>query len=215
VYALLAAPEPGLAEPPALALSWVAAEPLRRSGNLIANPGAEVVVGETEIPGWQALEGFSIPRIYFYDDSEENPSPSGPGPEERGFHLFAGGADGELSGMQQYIDLDGVWVEAGLEGRAKFSFGAFLGGKLLEEDYASASLTFLDAEGQPLGRIDLPAITAAEREGQSGLFPVATSDYLPAGTRTILVELTFRGFEGGFNDGYADNLELALYEYGP
>jgi hypothetical protein len=215
VYALLAAPEPGLAQPPALALTWEAAEPLQTSENLIANPGAEIVVGETDIPGWQAPEGFLTPRLFFYDDSEDNPSPTGPGPEERGFHLFAGGAEGELTSMQQSVTLESSWTEAAQNGRVKFSFGAFLGGKLLEEDYASASLTFLDAEGQALGRIDLPTITPREREGQTGLLPVAMNDYIPAGTRVIVVELSFHGFEGGFNDGYADNLELVLTEYGP
>lgn len=215
VYALLAAPEPGLAEPPTLALEWEAAEPRQTSENLIVNPGAEIVVGETDIPGWQASEGFSAPRLFFYDDGEDNPSPTGPGPQERGFHLFAGGADGELSGMQQTIDLAPSWIEASQDGRVKFSFGAFLGGKRLEEDYASASLTFLNGEGQALGRIDLPTITPREREGETGLFPVALNDYIPAGTRAIVVELTFHGFEGGFNDGYADNLELVLSEYAP
>ncbi len=215
VYALLAAPEPGLAEPPMLALNWETAEPLRRSENLVANPGAEIVVGETEIPGWQVPEGFATPRIFFYEDSEENPSPDAPGPEERGFHLFTGGANGEPSGMQQMVVLDGSWQEAINESRVKLSLGAFLGGRLFEEDYASVSLTFLDANQQPLGRIELPTITPREREGETGLFPSAMSDYLPAGTSQLLVEVIFSGFEGGFNDGYADNLELVLFEYGP
>jgi hypothetical protein len=213
VYALLAAPEPGLAEPPMLALSWQAAEPLQRSENLVANPGAETVVGETEIPGWGVIEGMATPRIFFYDDNPDNPSPTGPGPQERGFHLFAGGADGELSGMRQFIELDGSMLEASLQNRLKFSFGAFLGGKLLEQEHASVSLTFLDPNEQVLERIELPAITEREREGQTGLFPVAMSDYVPAGTRLILVEVIFRGFEGGFNDGYVDNLELVLFEF--
>lgn len=215
VYALLAAPEPGLAEPPVLALSWEAVEPRQSSENLIANPNAEVVVGETEIPGWTVPEGLATPRIFFYEDSEENPSPGGPGPEERGFHLFAGGADGERSGMQQQISIDPMWYEAINASQVKFSFGAFLGGKRLEEDFASLSLTFLDANNQPLGRVDLPTITPRERDGETGLFPVGTSDLVPAGSSAVLVELTFYGFEGGFNDGYADNLELVLLEYGP
>ena len=171
-------------------------------------------MGESDIPGWDVPEGTRSPRIYFYDDNPDNPSPTGPGPDDRGMHLFAGGPDNPESAMQQRIQLDSGWLEAIRAGRVKFKFSAYLGGKDAEADQAAAALTFLDEQGNPVGQVTLPSIGPQERQDKTGLFPVALSDYIPQGAYSVLVTVTFQGNDGGFNDGYADNLSLTLMEVG-
>jgi len=214
VYALEVAPEDP-AEDVELELEWEPAEPADLTDNLIENPDAEVIFGDedTNVPGWAVVDGD--PRIFFYNDQEGGPFPDGPGPDERGMHLFAGGPGTFDSILRQTIAIDAAWLSAIDAGLVKFRFSAFLGGKLLEEDYVAAKLVFLNAGEQSLGEAGLPPVTPREREGETGLFPVEFSDYVPAGTTRIVVELTFHAFEGDYIDGYADNLELTLSEYAP
>lgn len=216
VYALRIEPQGPAGEEQNLVLNWDASEPAQVSANLIVNPGAEIIFGpdpEQDIPYWDIL--LSAPRIFFYDDQEGNPSPSGPGPDDRGLHLFAGGPSNTLSQIRQLISVDPAWEQPINEGRVNCRFSAFLGGYLEQPDRAGASLTFLDSDFRTLGELGLPAVTSRDREGATGLFPVQTTDDVPAGTAYFQVDVTFEGADFAYNDGYADNLELILSRYAP
>ena len=85
---------------------WDAAQPSRTTENLIRNPGAEITVDQPIIPFWQVTAG--TPAVFFYDDSQPSTNPpaaAGPGPENRGSYLFAGGLGNMLSGLGQTISL--------------------------------------------------------------------------------------------------------------
>jgi hypothetical protein len=201
-------PSPGLSDSTVVQLVWEETAARRMSDNLIQNPGAELATGESDLPNWEVPQGMAMPRIYFYGEGD-NPAPDGPGPPNRGYHLFAGGSE-PLSGMRQRIAIDPSWVEDIRSGRVRFNFSAYLGGRGTDSDHASVSLTFLDDRGAVLASVRLPTVTAREREGRSGLLPVALSDFVPAETRAITVEVTFHGGESEFNNGLADDLELRL-----
>lgn len=215
VYALQLTPSDGAAEDLEVELEWEPAEPLGTSANLIVNPGAEITVSDedTAVPGWGIIDGD--PRIYYYNEEEGGPFPDGPGPEDRGLHLFAGGYASGPSIMQQTIEIDPAWHAAIDAEHVKYRYFAFLGGYLDQEDYTAATLMFLDPEKQSLGDVSLPPITPRERDGETGLLPVEISGYVPVGTQYLRVELAFHRFAGDFIDGYADNLELTLSEYAP
>ena len=53
-------------------------------------------------------------------------------------------------------------------------------------------------------------MTAAQRGNVTGLLFRSKTEDVPVGTRKIRVRQTFRAFTGGYNDGYSDNLTLAL-----
>jgi hypothetical protein len=196
-------------------LDWIPVAPARISQNLILNPGAEIVVGEIGLANWSLLEELPLPRLFFYDDEGGAPSPTGPGPEDRGIQLFAGGDNG-TSGMSQTVAVDPAWQQAVNEGRVKFRLTAFLGGTLDQADNATVRLTFVDDDTQTLGQISLPPVTPLERDNKTGLFPVEVADYVPARTVRMFVDVIFNHVEDdGFNDGYADNLELVLSEIAP
>jgi hypothetical protein len=210
-------------------LDWQPAEPVQVSGNLILNSGAEdgeanETSGTVEvIPNWDVpinppgaviLPMASMPTVLYYDeDGILAPTSTDPGPEQRGFQLFVGGPGDTPSAIQQLVTLDPDWSPAIDAGRVRFTMSAFLGGSLMEGDFASVKLAFRSDAFDLLGEVTLPSITVLEREGQTGLWPVFTGGVVPAGTNFILVDLVFVRTDGEYINAYADNLDLSLSQY--
>jgi hypothetical protein len=168
------------------------------------------------IEGWGVPSDFvDMPTVIYYNGVNDLPGEDDPGPEERGYRFFAGGPGTALAAVQQQTDVPGEWRSAVGAGTVKFNLWAFLGGYESQADAATLSATFMDANFQELGKVTLGPVTPGEREGRTGLFPVATSDYLPPATQYIYLDLEFTRTEGDYNDGYADNLELTLGDYAP
>ncbi len=70
---------------------------------------------------------------------------------------------------------------------------------------------FLDARGHILGHAAaLPVVTAADRKNTSAFLKRVVSNFLPAETRSISVQVQFIGTANHVNTGYVDNLELKL-----
>lgn len=63
----------------------------------------------------------------------------------------------------------------------------------------------------PAKSVVLGPVKAADRGGATGLVFRTASGFVPAGTRTIEVEVLFRRASGTNNDGCADNLSLTLF----
>lgn len=200
------------AAPPLVRLEWDAEAPAAVTGNLIRNPGAETVFGESDIPQWEVPAGLGTPRLFFYDAQPGNPAPDGPGPMDRGMHLFAGG-NSPFSGLRQSLEVTPGLSAVINEGRQRFSFSAFLGGNGAQSDHATATLVFRNANQQVLGQVRLSPVTVLERGGQTGLFPVEANGYVPPNTAFMVIDLTFQGGDGEFNDAYADNIQLMLSEF--
>lgn len=222
IYALQVTPVDLMEAGTAMSLSWGSSPASRTSANLITNPGAEEGPGNDSggpvdyIDGWGVPSDFvDMPTVIYYNGVNDLPGADDPGPEERGYRFFAGGPGTALAAVQQQIDVPDEWRSAALAGTVKFNLWAFLGGYESQADAATLSATFMDANFQELGKVTLGPVTPGEREGRTGLFPVATSDYLPPATQYIYLDLEFTRTEGDYNDGYADNLELTLWDYAP
>jgi len=153
--------------------------------------------------------------VIYYGGPDGVPTADSPGPSDRGSQLFAGGTENIRSGIEQSVSVDPSWQQAISQGFVRFTFSAFLGGYLDQDDYAVATLTFTDANYQPLGVVNLPTVKSRERNGQTGLWPVQADDYVPSGTAFVFVDLNFYLEAGGYNDAYADNIELTLSDYAP
>jgi Subtilase family len=204
----------------AMSLSWGAAPATRSSENLILNPGAEEGPGNDsggtvpEINNWVVpSDELAMPTVSYYNSINGLPSIDDPGPDNRGNKFFAGGPSTSISGIRQTIEVNPDWSSAIDNGSVKFNLSGFLGGFLDQTDDATLAVTFLGSNFQEVGKVKLGPITPREREDKTGLFPVAQSDYVPSGTRRMYVDLEFRRDTGDYNDGYADNLELAFSDY--
>lgn len=125
-----------------------------------------------------------------------------------GNSFFAGGPSNTLSGARQLIDL-GVQDEF-TAGTVKATFGGCLGGLQSQGDRALVQVTFFTVENPDIGiNFALNGPTAAERGNQTKLLPVSQTIPVPPLTRSFRFTLSFTG-DGGYNDGYADNLSVTF-----
>lgn len=180
--------------------------------NLITNPGAdeggaaptgyEVV----PVPGWTTTGEFTVVS---YATGGGFPTAADPGPPDRGPNFFAGGPSGQSNSASQVIDVSSA--AASLDaGGVTYALTGYLGGFLLQEDNAVVTATFMSASAAVLGTATIGPVTAADRNGQTGLLPRETGGTVPAGTRSIRVTITATRLEGQYNDGYTDSLALSL-----
>jgi hypothetical protein len=221
-YALQITPTEPAESGSLMTLSWGQAPPRRISENLIRNPGAEEGPGNDSggavdfIDSWNvSRDGIRQPTVAYYNGVNGLPSADDAGPGERGDRFFAGGLSTPVSAIRQQSDTPGDFQAAVDAGVVKFDLSGYLGGFASQTDYATLSVSFVDANFQELGKVILGPITPGEREGKTGLYPVAMSDYVPAGTRYFYTDLEFGGADREYNDGYADNLELTFSDYTP
>lgn len=169
------------------------------SANLIVNPAAE-----SGVTGWQSLEGAATVIPY---GASGYPTPTGPGPQDRGSYFFTGG-DEPRSRLAQTIVLP---HQAEIDqGHARFAFEGWLGGYSTQDDGARLSLEFLSSAGQPLGVVVLGPVTASERGGVTGLWRRSAGGVIPPGSRSARALLLFTRAGGTANDGYADGLSLTV-----
>jgi hypothetical protein len=220
VYALEVTPKEITEAGTPMSLSWGGMSATRSSGNLILNPGAEDGPGNDtggtvpEINNWGVpSDELAMPTVGYYNGVNGLPGANDPGPSNRGNKFFAGGPGTTVSGLQQTIFVNPDWSSAIDNSFVKFDLSAFLGGNISQTDATTLTVTFLDANLQEVGKVKLGPTTPLERDDKTGLFAVAQSDYVPAGTRRMVVDLEFRRDTGDYNDGYADSLELILSDY--
>jgi hypothetical protein len=178
--------------------------------NLILNGDAEAGDsspdgrGAIDVPGWTLSGDFTVVRYGF----QTWPTPSDPGPPNRGRQFFSGGV-AATSQATQTIDLA---ARAGVidTGDVTFELAGFLGGFSSQGDNAVLTAIFRDGFDGSLGEATIGPVTAADRGNRSGLLARSTSGAVPVGTRRIELVLVLSRVSGSFNDGYADNLSLVL-----
>ncbi len=121
---------------------------------------------------------------------------------------FLIGGNGAVSTATQSVKAFAATSEIDT-GRASVTLSGLLGGKLDQADDGTAVATFLNAQGTPIGLIQIGPVTPAERGNKTTFIPKLASAKLPAGTREIRVTLTAtRRSPGVVNDAYFDNLAL-------
>jgi hypothetical protein len=193
-------------------------------------PGQTTGSSVASIIGWTRVGSMTVGTYGSWDwPLATNSSPTAAS------NLFGGANGTSDSNIWQDADVSyvGDLIDAGWVG---FELSAWLGGWLWQNDSAKVDLTFLDAAGNPVldsGGVALPPVTigpvtnvdrgttSACNDGLNGLLQRSTTGTLPPGTRTVRVRLTATFFpgtggvlpgctNGGYNDGYADDIVLLL-----
>jgi hypothetical protein len=181
--------------------------------NLLANPDAEAGTNSADgftvvyVPGWQATGAFTVVS---YLAGDGFPVPNDPGPTNRGNSFFAGGPASDWSAASQWIDISSLSSQVDTSGVACVLSG-YLGGFHYQYDQAMLTAYFRGETSNTLGSVVIGPITPDDRPyRQTGLHSCQKKENLPIGTRALEVVLEMIRFEGGYNDGYADNLSLIL-----
>jgi hypothetical protein len=179
--------------------------------NLIVNadaesgPGGDGTVVEP-VPGWITSGNFTVIK---YSTGGGFPTPSDPGPPNRGENFFGGGPDNASSSATQSIDVSSVAANIDA-GKVAFVLSGYLGGFGAQEDNAVLTITLNSATSMALSTASIGPVTPADRNNATGLLLRSTSGIVPASTRRIDVLLQMTRTGGSSNDGYADNLSLVL-----
>jgi hypothetical protein len=110
-------------------------------------------------PGWISTQNFTV---VVRGAPTGFPTPSDPGPPDRGDNFFAGGPDDGSSSATQLIDVSAsaLAVDAGC---VKYNLTGWLGGFGGQDDNAIVRADFQDAGGGALGSALIGPVLAAER----------------------------------------------------
>jgi hypothetical protein len=181
--------------------------------NLIVDPSAEQATpepggGQVLVPGWSSAVGGTFTAVS-YGTPGGFPSRNSPGPGNRGANFFAGGPGGAVSTASQ---TDSVEQYQGLisSGKATFTLSGWLGGYAGQGDYATLTVTWQTSSGEALGHVTMGPVTAAQRNGVTGLLFRSLNGRVPAQARQARLTLSMVREAGDYNDGYAANLGLTI-----
>ena len=179
--------------------------------NLIINGDAESGSGGNgstllPIPGFTTTGNFTVTQ---YTAGGGFPSITDPGPVNRGSNFFSGGVGNASSSATQQIDISNASTLVDT-GNITFELSAYLGGFSSQRDNAILNVNFLDVSNDLLGNASIGPVTNSDRNNLTALMLSSTTGFIPMGTRFIDVSLTMSRLDGSYNDGYADNLSLAL-----
>lgn len=188
------------------------ATPASAQTNLLRNPGAEAGAASADgwdsvtIPGWTAASG--LPTVVRYGTK------GFPGGRSRG-QLFAGGPGGTAR-LQQRVALRRR--ESGPVAAAQYRFSARLGGS--SSSLASASVTFLSADGRTLGRRSLRGGGGPGRSSAGGMTLRSLHGRLPAAAVgaevTLRLATSLKNIDGpyspkvGYDRAVADDLRFEV-----
>lgn len=181
--------------------------------NLIVNGDAEAGPGALDfddvfpVPGWTTTGAFTA--VQYASPDVSVPIGNEPAPPNRGANLFAGGPDSENSSAFQLIDVSASTSLIDV-GNVPYFLTGYLGGYSFQNDTAVLTATFQGAGGLTLGSASIGPVTNVDRDIQTALLFRSASGLVPIGTRTINVELLMNYSDGGYNNGYADNLSLIV-----
>lgn len=178
--------------------------------NLIVNGDGEAALGSTDgspvsTPGWTSTGEATAIRY----DSSGYPASTDQGPPDRGSNFLAGGENDDSSALSQVIDVS-TYATAIDAGQVTYALSGYLGGWQDQGDAATVQVTFEGAGALFLGTASIGPVTPGDREDVTGLLLRSTSGPVPAGTRSVAVDLTMIRQAGVNNDGYADDLALVL-----
>ena len=185
--------------------------PSQAPANLLVNPGAEDAEGAADtttqvpIPGWETTSTMTAMQY----GTDTFPTAADAARIGGGGNFFAGGPGGARSTATQLVDVSAsaAAIDAG---RLAATLSAWLGGWSGQNDAIAIAAVYRSDAGESLGRTTIGPVLAADRGGVTGFRQRSATDVVPARTRSIQVVVTATRTEGTYNDGYADNLVLAL-----
>jgi hypothetical protein len=216
VLSYFGAPIPSNYDGHAVGLTPAAQAPAVLGQNIVFNGDAEFNRGFDSNGEHQYASGWNNPgpggvTTINYLAGNGFPSPTDPGPPNRGNNFFSGGLNA-TSTMTQRIDVANLSALIDVGG-VDFELSAWLGGFSNQNDRATVIAHFLDEANVEIGVAQLAAVTAAERGNVTKLLFREVLGDLPMLTRFVNIELTaIRAVSE--NDGYADNISLILGETG-
>jgi hypothetical protein len=175
--------------------------------NLILNPGAEKGKGAdadvvVKVPDWKQKGGFTA-ALYTWPGGDL--TPKSPGPKLRGKNYFYGGPDAARSTGTQVAKIAAAGISGG---KARYDLSGWLGGWETQGDNARLIITFETGSGKAISSAQIGPVTEKQRKGNSELLFRSRTGAVPAGTRSVKIELIMIREEGSDNDGLADNLSL-------
>ena len=181
------------------------------SGNLIVDGDAEAATcslsgyEETTAPGWTISSGG--PNAVCFNNTGGFPGAATPGAQAGGAY-FTGGTRGNSSLTQTAdVSADAAAIDAGT---ATFNLSGWLGGYTSQNDRVALVATFQNAAGGALGTTQIGPVTNSDRGNVTEFLARSTTGPIPAGTRSIRLDLDFTWTAGQTTDGYADNLSLTV-----
>lgn len=196
-------------------LSVTAARPAHAattSGNLLVDAGAESAaqcssdgLDDMTMPGWTIVSGDANAVCY---GASGYPDANTPGSPTRGKQFFAGGATGN-SDLAQTVDVSSA-ASAIDAGGVPFNLSGWLGGYAGQNDRVGMNATFLNASGASVGTASIAPVTSTDRGSVTKFLQRSATGTLPAGTRSIKVDLVFTWTAGDTTDGYADDVSLTV-----
>ncbi|MEU9048208.1 MULTISPECIES: alkaline phosphatase family protein [unclassified Kitasatospora] len=179
------------------------------SGNLIVNGDAETGgyctndwSAASTVPGWTVQAG-GIDSVCHSVGSFGLPTDG----RTPGKAFFGPGNFGDGS-MAQTVDVSSA-ATAIDGGAVHYNLSGWLGGWAAYSGYVAVSLHFRDSGGRPLGATaKLPTVSATDRGLSTQFLSRSATGAVPAGTRSVQVEVQFLSTSN--ETGYLDNLSLTL-----
>jgi len=193
------------------------------SGNLLANPGAEL--GDPSLSGYSSvtMPGWDVtgtPTVIEYGTQRRLPGLFGTkGPllpkflsfpqkaPAGGDTQFFGGGNVATSSLTQTVDFG--QNAGGLD----FALSADLGGYLIDPSRASVKVNFLDANSGYISSAEIKPVTALGRLAQTGLESRSITGVIPDGAQSAQVVVTLKDLNpvlGNYNNAYADNISFSV-----
>ncbi|ACU70921.1 phosphoesterase [Catenulispora acidiphila DSM 44928] len=196
----------------ATAPAAVTAKAAATSGNLLVDAGAESAaqcssngLDAMTMPGWTIVTGD--PNAVCYGASGY-PDANTPGSSARGKQFFAGGGTGN-GDLAQTVNVSSA-ASAIDAGGVPFNLSGWLGGYAGQNDRVGMTATFLNAAGSSVGTATVAPVTSTDRGSATKFLQRSATGTLPAGTRSIKVDLGFTWTAGDTTDGYADDVSLTV-----
>jgi hypothetical protein len=180
--------------------------------NLIRNGDAEDMAGSptgaiVAMPNWSRnYSGTLVP----YGAPGGFPLATDPGPVDRGFGFFAGGVSA-YSYITQEINISSIGAAIDAS-KVHYDLSGYFGGYATDDDSAYLGARFENASHSSLGIDSTIIVYASHRGNQTGLLFRSRTGLVPVGTRFIVISLIMTRYAGSYNDAYADNLSLVLWQ---
>ncbi|MFL6112219.1 MAG: alkaline phosphatase family protein, partial [Catenulispora sp.] len=113
-------------------------------------------------------------------------------------------------GLSQTVDVTAA-ATAIDTGNVPYTLSGWLGGYASQNDRVGVTATFLNAAGATVGSTaQIGPVTSANRGNTTEFLQKTATGTLPAGTRSVRVDVAFTYSAGSSDDGYADDLAFTI-----
>ncbi|MEP7358205.1 MAG: choice-of-anchor Q domain-containing protein, partial [Anaerolineales bacterium] len=168
--------------------------------------GASPTGADIGLPNWNKTTGAASVIDYGTGGGFLDPA-TDPVPANHGYNFFVGGQD--LSTViTQVVTINSIGAAID-SGQVHYALSAYLGYYLDSSNQASVRAVFRTISGAAIGSPVVIGPPASLSGADTGFVPFSHSGTLPAGTRSVLIELDMEA-SLGYNFALADNVSLVL-----